>query len=63
VLRPDGRIELVARSTDFQWPDTIAMRRDGDLLLSCAQFHLLPDFNGGEDKRTPPYKVFRLKLP
>lgn len=63
VLRPDGRIELVARSTDFQWPDTIAMSRDGDLLLSCAQFHLLPDFNGGEDKRTPPYKVFRLKLP
>ena len=63
VLRPDGRIELVARSTDFQWPDTFAMSRDGDLLLSCAQFHLLPDFNGGEDKRTPPYKVFRLKLP
>ncbi len=63
VLRPDGRIELVARATDFQWPDTIAMSRDGDLLFSNAQFHLMPDFNGGEDKRTPPYKVFRLKLP
>jgi sugar lactone lactonase YvrE len=62
VLRPDGRIELVARSTDFQWPDTIAMSPDGDLLFSNAQFHLLPDFNGGEDKRTQPYKVFRLKL-
>lgn len=62
VLRPDGRIELVARSTDFQWPDTIAIGPDGDLLFSNAQFHLLPDFNGGEDKRTPPYKVFRLKL-
>lgn len=62
VLRPDGRIELVARSTDFQWPDTIAMSPDGDLLFSNAQFHLLPDFNGGEDKRTQPYKIFRLKL-
>jgi hypothetical protein len=38
------------------------MSPDGDLLFSNAQFHLLPDFNGGEDKRTQPYKVFRLKL-
>jgi len=63
VLRPDGRIELVAMSTDFRWPDTIAMSPDGDLVFSNAQFHLLPDFNGGEDKRTPPYEIFRLKLP
>ncbi len=62
VLRPDGRIELVARSTDFLWPDTITMTGDGDLIFSTAQFHLLPDFNGGEDKRTPPYKIFRLRL-
>ena len=62
VMRPDGRIELVASGGDFKWPDTIAMSRDGDLLFSNAQFHLLPDFNGGEDKRTQPYKVFRLKL-
>jgi sugar lactone lactonase YvrE len=62
VLRPDGRIEFFARATDFLWPDTIAISRDGDLLFSASQFHLMPDFNGGEDKRTPPYKVFRLKL-
>ena len=63
VLRPDGRIELVARASDFHWPDSITMSRDGDLIFSTAQFHLLPDFNGGEDKRMPPYKIFRLKLP
>lgn len=49
-------------STDFQWPDSISMSPDGDLIFSNAQFHLLPDFNAGEDKRTPPYKIFRLKL-
>jgi sugar lactone lactonase YvrE len=63
VLRPDGRIELVARANDFLWPDTITISRDGDLLFSAAQFHLMPAFHGGEDKRTTPYKVFRLKLP
>lgn len=62
VLRPGGRIEVFARAVDFLWPDTIAISRDGDLLFTAAQFHLMPAFNGGEDKRTPPYKVFRLKL-
>src|SRR5215216_5776875 len=62
VLRTDGRIEMFARATDFLWPDTITMSGDGDLLFSATQFHLMPAFNGGVDKRTPPYKVFRLKL-
>ncbi len=62
VLRPDGRIEVLARATDFLWPDTITMSRDGDLLFTAAQFHLMPAFNEDVDKRTPPYKVFRLKL-
>ena len=61
VLRPDGRIEVVARATDFLWPDTIAMSHDGDLLCTASQFYLMPAFNGGIDRRTPPYKVFRLK--
>jgi sugar lactone lactonase YvrE len=63
VLRPDGRLETFARATDFLWPDTITMSHDGDLLFSATQFHLMPAFNGEVDKRTPPYKVFRLKLP
>ena len=63
VLRPNGRIEVFARASDFLWPDTITMSRDGNLLFSATQFHLMPAFNENVDKRTPPYKVFRLKLP
>lgn len=62
VLRPDGKLEVFARATDFLWPDTITMSNDGHLLFSASQFHLMPAFNGNEDKRTSPYKVFRLKL-
>lgn len=62
VLRPDGRIEVVARATDLLWPDSIAISHDGDLLVSASQFHRMPAFNGGLDRRTPPYKVFRMKL-
>jgi sugar lactone lactonase YvrE len=64
VLSPDGKIKVFARATDFLWPDTIAMTHDGkEMIFSASQFHLMPAFNGNEDKRTPPYKVFRLKLP
>jgi sugar lactone lactonase YvrE len=62
VLRPDGRIELFATASDFLWPDSITISRDGDLLFSASQFHLMPAFNEGVDMRMPPYKVFRLKL-
>ena len=62
VLRPDGRYEFFARSADFLWPDTITLTPGGDLLFSASQFQLMPNFNGGVDQRTPPYKVFRLKL-
>jgi hypothetical protein len=63
VLRPDGRYELFATAPEFLWPDTITMSRDGDLLFTAAQFHLMPAFHGGVDQRKPPYDVFRLKLP
>jgi hypothetical protein len=63
VLRPGGRIEFFARATDFLWPDTISIGHNGDLIFSASQLHLMPAHTGGADKRTPPYKVFRLKLP
>jgi len=62
VLRRDGQLETVATSPEFQWPDTIAIGHDGDLLFSASQFHLMPAFNQGVDMRTPPYKVFRIDI-
>lgn len=63
VLRPDGRYEVLATAPEFAWPDTITLSRDGDLLFSASQFHRMPAFHDGVDQRTPPYQVFRLKLP
>jgi len=62
VLRPDGRFEFFARATNFTWPDTIAVSHDGYLIFTASQLHLMPAHNGGVDKRSPPYKIFRLKL-
>jgi len=62
VLRPNGRLEFFARAVNFVWPDTIAMSSTGDLLFTASQLYLMPGYNGGVDKRTPPYNIFRLKL-
>jgi sugar lactone lactonase YvrE len=62
ILRPDGRIDIFSRANDLLWPDSIAISCNGDLLVSASQFHLMPAFNGGEDKRTAPFKVFRINL-
>jgi sugar lactone lactonase YvrE len=62
VLRPGGQLEVFARSTDFIWPDSIAVSSDGYLIFSATQFHLMPAFNNDIDKRTPPYKIFRIKI-
>ena len=62
VLRLDGRLEVFATAPTFLWPDTLAISRDGNLLFSASQFHLMPAFNEGVDMRRPPYNVFRLKL-
>jgi sugar lactone lactonase YvrE len=62
VLTRAGDSRLLAAAGDFSWPDTITIGGQGELLFSATQFHLMPAFNGGVDKRTPPYNVFRLKL-
>ena len=62
VLRKDGQLGLLANAGDFLWPDTITISREGDLLFSATQFHLMPAFNGNTDMRKAPYNIFRLKL-
>lgn len=63
VLRPNGKLEYFARAVDFLWPDTIAIGPNGDLIFAASQLHLMPSHNNGIDKRTPPFKIFRLSIP
>jgi sugar lactone lactonase YvrE len=62
VYRRDRTYETFATARDFTWPDTITITRDGQMYFSASQFHLMPAFNQGQDKRTPPYSIFRLSL-
>lgn len=61
VLRPDGRLTVLAQSPDFAWPDSIAISGD-TLLFTASQIHRMPGFNGGKDLRRSPYQIYRLRL-
>lgn len=59
--------DLKARTEVIQddrliWPDSYSISRDGYLYLSTSQVQMAPPFNGGVDKRTLPYGLFRLKI-
>lgn len=62
ILRPDGTLGIFAQHPDYSWPDTIAISADDVLFFSTSQFHRMPAFNHGIDKRVPPYPVFKISL-
>lgn len=61
-VTPDGKIELVVQDPRLLWPDSLGVGADDYLYFSCAQMHLLPQWNGGEDKVKYPFEVYRIKV-
>jgi sugar lactone lactonase YvrE len=45
------------------WPDSYSISDDNYLYISCSQINKQPDYNEGENKRTTPYAIYRIKLP
>lgn len=57
---PDGTFFLLAHDARFSWPDGLAAA-DGWIYVSIGQWQKAPSFNGGIDKRSPPYLVLRVR--
>jgi sugar lactone lactonase YvrE len=45
------------------WPDSYQVTDEGYLYISISQIHRQPEYNNGINKRTSPYKIYRVKLP
>lgn len=60
VLRSDGRLDILARSPEYEWPDSIAIAPGGELYFTTSQIQHMPAFNAGKDLRQPPYRVYRM---
>lgn len=44
------------------WPDSYSISDDGYLYISCSQINKQPEYNEGENKRTTPYTIYRVRL-
>lgn len=60
MRRADGELTTLATSPELRWPDTLSIGPDGWLYVSVSQIHLMPGFNGGEDRVTEPWAVWRV---
>ena len=62
-ITPDLKSHTWFKDKSLIWPDTYSISNDGFLYITTSQIHKQPDFNNGVNKRTEPYKVFKVKLP
>ncbi|MBT1705590.1 SMP-30/gluconolactonase/LRE family protein [Chryseosolibacter indicus] len=62
-VTPDHRKEDLVEDERLIWPDSYAITDDGYLYISCSQINRQPDYNDGENKRTTPYAIYRMKWP
>ena len=62
-ITPEHKERDVVVDERLIWPDSYSMSDDGYLYISCSQINKQPDYNEGENKRTTPYAIYRMKLP
>jgi sugar lactone lactonase YvrE len=62
-ITPERKMEVVVADERLIWPDSYSISQDGYLYISCSQINKQPDYNEGENKRTTPYAIYRMKLP
>ncbi len=56
----DGSLVTLVRNDTIAWPDSICTAPLGYLYFTATQFNRLPFFNRGKDRRTPPFRLFRI---
>jgi sugar lactone lactonase YvrE len=59
---PDGTVEAVAHDPRMLWPDTMSIAADGHLYFTANQLHRQARYQGGQDLRRYPYRLFRFPI-
>lgn len=58
----DGAWETIASDPRILWPDTLSFGTDGWLYFTANQLHRQPGFHRGEDLRSQPYQLLRVRI-
>jgi sugar lactone lactonase YvrE len=62
-ISPELTVTTVVQNEKLIWPDSYSISDDDYLYISCSQIQKQPDYNEGENKRTTPYTIYRMKIP
>jgi sugar lactone lactonase YvrE len=62
VRQAPGEYRTLVQDDRLWWPDTLQLTDNGYLYVTATQVHRLRKFNAGEDLRTKPYQLFRIKV-
>ncbi|RVU00300.1 hypothetical protein EOD41_12510 [Mucilaginibacter limnophilus] len=60
---PDHKPRTWIKSADLIWPDTYSVSKEGYIYVTTSQINKQPAYNDGVNKRSQPYKVYKIKLP
>lgn len=58
----DGSWQTIVHDPRVLWPDTLSIGPDGYLYFTANQLHRSPGFNDGQDLRSKPYSLLRVKV-
>jgi sugar lactone lactonase YvrE len=61
-IAPDLKMTTLLHDDRLIWPDSYAVSKDGYLFVTCSQIQKQPDYNGGVNKRTTPYTIYKVRL-
>lgn len=61
-ISPDLKMTELIKDERLIWPDSYHVSDDQYLYVSCSQIDKQPDSNDGIDRRTSPYKIYKIKL-
>lgn len=59
---PNGEIETLVHDPRVLWPDTLSLANDGYLYFTANQLHRQARYHNGQDLRTKPYSLMRVRL-
>jgi sugar lactone lactonase YvrE len=64
IVKIDAALQMttVVQDEKLIWPDSYSISDDDYLYLSCSQIQKQPDYNEGQNKRTTPYTIYRMKI-
>lgn len=62
IWNSDYSVKTLVRDDRLRWPDSLVVAPNGYLYITASQIEKSPRFNGGEDRRTEPYILWRYPL-